>query len=286
MRSRPARLASVVLAAAISSPVAAVPSAAPPPAALRSARGVMGSVEIDLASPLQARPVRDATSGVLVRVVPLEDGRQRIEWLGLLEGSFDLAALLERVDGRPAADLPPLLVEVYSQLPPETGTDLFGAASWRLELSAGHRAMLAAILLAWIAVPIVVLVRRRLRRPTAAPPAPSRREPTLAERLHDAVRDAGGRELSAAEQGRLELLLLRLLREHAGGGASIAEATARLREDPATAPAVRAVESWLHARGRGDREAALAAIADAAAADRRPAGRRAEGDGAAGGGDP
>ncbi|MBM4105091.1 MAG: hypothetical protein FJ257_02115 [Phycisphaerae bacterium] len=279
MRTRLAILAVLVLASAISSPTSAVASTLQPPAALRSARGVMGSVEIDRASPLRARPVRDATSGVLVRVVPLEDGRQRIEWLGLLEGSFDLAGLLEQVDGRPAADLPPLLVEVYSQLPPGSGTDLFGGASWRLDLSAGHRAMLAAILLAWIAVPVVVVVRRRLRRPTSPPPAPAPRPPTLAERLHDAVKDAAGRELSAAEEGRLELLLLRLLREHSGGGGSIAEATARLREDPATARVVRAVETWLHARGRGDREAAIAAIADAAAAERSAASEPAAGGG-------
>lgn len=260
----------LLLAILLALPAAAPRAVAVDDAPLRSPRGVMGSVEISPPAPLRARPVRDAGARVLVRVVPIDDARQRIEWLGLVEGSFDLVPLLETIDGR-AAGIPPLMVEVFTQLPPGSGTDLFGSGAWRLDLSGGHRALMLAIAALWIVVPVVVLVRRRLRRPAAAPVVAAPPEPTLAERLHAAVAEASTRELSPAERGRLELLLHRLLRAHAGGGTSIADATARLREDPATAPAVRAVEAWLHARTSGDRAHALAAIADAAARERAAA---------------
>lgn len=242
--------------------LAATPADAAPPT--RVARGTVASFEIEHpAGPLRAKALRDGSSPILVRVAPLGGPRHRhrVECLGVVEGEFDLLPLLEQTDGRPPEGLEPLPVEIFSQLPPNPATDLYGLPEPRLGLESRYRAALGAIGLAWIAVPAVVVGRRLLRRPPAeAPPPPP--PPTALERVRELLAEARNRPLDVAERGRFELLLLQALREAAPGAADLAEATAQLRRDPASAPTVRAVERWLHAAGdaeSGDdaREAAL-----------------------------
>jgi hypothetical protein len=85
-------------------------------------------------------------------------------------------------------------------------------------------------------------------------------EPTVSQRLFAIVDQARARELDADERGRLELLLLQELRAASASSASLADATAALRNDQRCAQVVRAVESWLHAPTAGDRSRALAQI--------------------------
>ena len=59
-----------------------------------------------------------------------------------------------------------------------------------------------------------------------------------------------GRGLSIAEQGRLELLLLRFWGDRLGlGSLSADQAVARLRREPEAGALLLAVERWLHDRG-------------------------------------
>ncbi len=233
--------------------------AAPP----RTARGTTGAIDIASSAPLRAKAVRDAASPVLVRVNPLGGERYRVEYIGAVEGAFDLATLVEQSDGRAAQSLPDLRVEIYSQLPPNHGTDVFGLSAPGFSLAAHYSTFLWTAIAAWCAVPAYFIVRRAMR-PKPVPAPPPAREPTVAERLLAIVDDARTRELDANERGRLELLLLQELRAatdmQANPPASLAAATAALRDDPATARVVRAVESWLHAPTAGDRARALDAI--------------------------
>ncbi len=251
--------------------VASPDDAAPPIS--RAARGTTGSFEIASAQPIRAKATSDLTAPILVRAAEIAPGRHRIEYMGLVSGTYDLAAYLERIDGRAAAFDAPIRVEVFTQLPPNHGTDVFGISAPSFGLSARYRELLVALGAAWLLVPAIVIgVRIARRRPEPAP-APAPRVPTLADRLFEIVDGARSRELSTDELGRLELLLLRILREHAaasGGGsgegspaaspAALAAATEALRADPTHGPAVRAVERWLHARDEGEARAALAAI--------------------------
>jgi hypothetical protein len=231
----------------------------------RTARGTTGSLEVTSAAPLRAKALRDAASPILVRVNALGGERYRVEYLGTVEGAFDLAPLIERADGRAAEGLPDLRVEIFTQLPPNHGTDVFGLSAPGFSLSAHYSTALAAVVALWCAVPAYFLVRRLTRRRPAPPPPPAR-APTVAERLFAIVDTARARELGIDERGRLELLLLQELRADAGGGAtdpahrSLADATTALRDDPHTARIVRAVEAWLHAPTTGDRARALAEI--------------------------
>ena len=264
----------------------------------RAARGTAGSIRVVHATgALRAKPVRDAGTPVLVRVRAADDGSAdtfTIEFLGAVEGTFDLLPLLETTDGRApdAAALGDLRVEIFSQLPPVHGTDVFGLSAPGFDLRAHYTPVLGAIAAAWLAVPAIVLVRRWMRTPPP-PPAPPAPPPSAAERLLAELhaldaRLAQGESPDADARGRIELLLFRVLRERApdlggdrdaGGTPDPARDLARLRDDPRTATIVRAVEAWLHAPGPRDASAVATALAadirNAASAPARAEGGRA-----------
>ncbi len=238
----------------------------------RAARGATGSIGVvHPGAGLRAKPLRDTAAPVLARVTATGGDGFAIEYLGTVEGTFDLLPLLETTESRApdAAALGDLRVEIFSQLPPGHGTDVFGLSAPGFDLSTHYTPVLGAIALAWIAVPAVAVARRLARR-APEPPAPAPRAPSAAERLLDEVRAlesrAGGDPPDAAACGRVELLLLRVLRER---GVSVddglrddpARALVRLRDDPASAPLVRAVEAWLHAPGPRDARAVETALA-------------------------
>ena len=229
--------------------------------AQRTARGTTGSFEVASGAPLRAKALRDAASPVLVRVNEVAPERYRIEYIGTVEGAFDLATLIERADGRAPESLPDLRVEIYTQLPPNHGTDVFGLSAPGFSIAAHYTQILWTVAALWAAVPAYFIARRALRR-KPAPPAPAPRAPTAAERLFAIVDEARTRELDTAERGRLELLLLQELRagNTRANPATLADATAALRDDPHTARIVRAVEAWLHAPTAGDRARALEEI--------------------------
>lgn len=234
----------------------AIDAAAP----TRVARGTIAAFEVSHPpGPLRAKAVRDGGSPILVRVNSIGGDRHRIECFAVVEGTFDLVPFLEQVDGRPPVGLAPLTIEVFSQLPPNPGTDLYGLPESRLSLQGGARRWLALVAIAWLAVPIVAIVHRRLRRvetpPTPEPAAP----PTAIERVRSLLDEAKRTSLDVEQRGRLELLVLAALREAAGGRGGLAETIAQLRRDPASASIVLEVERWLHAPGGDSRETAAIA---------------------------
>ena len=83
---------------------------------------------------LRAKATRDLASTVLVRVTPIGEGHHRIDFIGSVEGAFDLLPYLEQVDGRPVSSVvvagearTALAAEIFTQLPPGHGTDVFAA---------------------------------------------------------------------------------------------------------------------------------------------------------------
>jgi len=270
-----------VLAAALLLAIACAPS---PPAtgaqttpsatqATRVPRGTIATIEVEHpAGPLRAKALRDGNAPILVRVAPLGGPRHRhrVEYLGVVEGEFDLLPLLEQADGRPPEGLPPMPVEIYTQLPPNPTTDLYGLPEPTLGFEGRYRAALWVLGLVWLAVPVVAISRRLLRRPPPAP-APEPPPPSPLERVRTLLEEAKARPLDVAERGRFELLLLQALRDAAPGAGDLAEATARLRREPASASVVRAVERWLHvADGERRRDEALDRVTGAVRTETRP----------------
>ncbi len=230
---------------------------------LRAARGVTGSVELEYQPThagvsLRAKAMRDSTAPIMARVTELGNARYRIEYLGVVSGQYDLAPLLEESDGRAASNLAALHVEIFTQLPPQHGSDVFGLASTEFGIAAYYRVLLTSAIVAWCMIPLVVLLRRYLRR------APQQRvvadviAPSARDMLRDAVAAATAREPTLHERARLELLLLQVLRdeqtqsnEHPRAHASLidlAHAMTALRQNERCAPVILAVERWLHAQ--------------------------------------
>ncbi|MFM7260791.1 MAG: hypothetical protein ACKO3W_09330 [bacterium] len=253
------------------------------PTLSRAPRGATGSFELTSDAPIRAKATSDLTAPVLVRVAEIAPKRFLVEYMGLVTGTYDLAPYLEQTDGRAAVLATPIRVEVFTQLPPNHGTDVFGRSEPSFGIRAHYREILVAAATAWVLIPMIVIGVRLARRRPAPAPAPLPRAPTLDERLFTIVDEARSRDLSTDELGKLELLLLRMLREHvrenarvsverdpSDSPAALAVATEALRSDPTHGPVVRAVERWLHARDEGDARDALAAI-DQLRARRAPA---------------
>jgi hypothetical protein len=181
-----------------------------------------------------------------VRVTALGGDRYRIDYIGAVTGTYDLLPAIERADGRAPEGLDAgtgsLSVEIFSQLPPNAGTDVFGLSAPGFNFSAHYTTALWTLGALWTAVPAFFLIRRAMRRTPPAAPVVAPREPTTAELLFAAVDAARTRELTADERGQLELRLLQILRRGAPEG-DVAAAITALRADQRTAAVVRAVDA-------------------------------------------
>ncbi|HYD00166.1 MAG TPA: hypothetical protein VEB22_02985 [Phycisphaerales bacterium] len=219
---------------------------------VKAVRGLATTIEVDYGPRLRARADQTPTSPILVRVSRGHAGKQRIEFIGAVAGSYDLRDHLEREDGRPidAAFVAP--VSVVSNLPAGQGPDLYGSGGSWMNWRAHYRELMWGAAAVWTAVPVTVLVVRAVRRPRAVPPAPpAPPPPTVAERLRGLLETARERRLTVEESGRLELLLLRYLGADTPAHDDLAAALRALRERNESRPLVLAVEHWLHT-GAGD----------------------------------
>jgi hypothetical protein len=253
------------VASVLATPVAA--QAQSEQAAQSTPRGLTGSIEFSYDGPLlRAKPEQAITAPIVARLLLL-DGRglaadasgprrYRIDYIGTVAGRHDLRALVETADGTPidrveaaARALDGLLVvEIVSELPPGHGSDLFTSANEPPPLSGSYRLILGALACAWLAVPAIVLVRRRLNRPRPIVVEPPPPPPTLADQLRPLVERALAEQATTDDLARLELLLVEAARRTAGIDAtSTAAAIALLRSDPASRTLLEEVERWLHA---------------------------------------
>lgn len=236
-------------------------------AEIHAYRGTAGSIEVEHAGAALRAKAGEPNAPVLVRVRPASRaGFFTVEYLGLRTGEFDLAALVERVDGRPA-ELGSIPIRFESRLPANAGTDVFGQRPEELDLRVWYREAMIALAAAWLLAPVIVIFRRRLARKPVEAVAMTPQEPTTIDRLRAILSETGARELSVDERARMELLLLRAMREHAPAARSareLAAVLASLRRGEATGEVVRAVEAWTHAERGSAREQAVAAAASVA----------------------
>lgn len=218
-----------------------------------SPRGLASSITIDpMGTTLTARPIAaDEQPPVIVRVEPPDaSGRQRVEFVGLVAGEYDLRGFLMQADGAAPSNLPPVAVRIESRLAPGHATDVLGLAEPNLTFSRGYVTSLVGIASAWALVPVAAYVRRRLNRPAPTPIVPPTPEPTLAQRLLAALDawETSGKGLD--QKASLELLALHHQRATvAERNEAIATAMIRARRDERTREAVLALEAWLHAKG-------------------------------------
>lgn len=221
---------------------------------VEATRGITGSVVLNADGPrIRPRSDLDLDSPLLVRVVDAQEGDEetsyQLEFIGVTEGVFDLRDVLENPDGSRPDHLPPIMVEIISNLEENAATDVFVSQNPGATLSGGYRVFLVVLGIGWLGVPLLVVARRLLARPVIdeSPVVP---DITLADQLRPLVTVASERGLSVAERGRLELLLYGHWQEQSDlQGLPRSTAVARLRNDEHAGPLLRAIEGWLHRPG-------------------------------------
>lgn len=221
-----------------------------PDASVGTTRGITGTISVLVPEGvLRARPDLALDDPLLVRIAasrPLPEGGHMfdLEYMGTEAGTHDLRTVLVFADGRPIDTLPPIEVQIATHLGLDAPSDLDMTKTPPATLRGGYLTWVAILAALWIAVPVIVIIRRMLRRPTPeVPPAPP---PTLADLLHPLVHAASEGALSIDQQARLELLLYRYWSQHLQLDMPPHEAIATLRQHDTAGVLLRAIEGWLH----------------------------------------
>ena len=228
-------------------------SASPSSDGETATRGITGRIVVESEhGHVRGRPDLDLDSSILVRVADrdrADDGRSitELEFIGVDAGVFDLRESLVFDDGGSIDRMPPLTIEIVSNLATDAPSDVFLAEAPPASIVGGYRKLLVVVAVVWILVPIAVAIRRWLRRPP--PPPIASTPPSVFDRLEPLVRRAVDRELTIDERGRLELLLHAHWRSRLGLADDPVEAVRVIRTDPEAGRLLRRVESWLHAPG-------------------------------------
>ena len=201
---------------------------------------------------LQAVPDQTMDSEVLVRLErtgQAEGTFQYTLWFfGTVAGNYDLAKLIVTGDGLPLPDsqaLPSMMAQIVSDLPSGRGTDLYEIKDPALRAPGGYRAILIALAVLWIAVPIVLGYLRW----KAARPEPEQEvipEPTLSDRLRPLVQQASEGRLSVEEQSRLELLIYVFWQRRLSLPDSMVDALPIMRRHGEAGGLLRSLEAWIH----------------------------------------
>lgn len=223
-----------------------------PAESVQATRGINGEVVIEVeGDSIRPRSDLDLDSPMLVRIAEsreLDDQRieYRLQFLGVDVGFFDLREVLETADGSRPYHLPPIPVEVVTNLADDQSTDVYVNQEPGRPLSGGYRLVLWALGSIWILVPVLAFVQHRRRTPDE-PETEDQPVSSFADQLRPLVLAAARRDLSVAERGRLELLLYAYWQDQLDlRDLDRPLAVARLRRDERAGALLRAIEAWLH----------------------------------------
>ena len=204
-------------------------------------------------SELTGRPVESREAKVVVRVLDSfahGDGfRYDLEVTGFEPGVHNLSESLVRKDGNATADLPPVWVEITSQLPagqvkphqlPPTPPSITGY----------YTALMIAAAGLWILGLLGILFWGRGKETHLSG---KDRKPTVADRLRPLLERAAAGELSNDERASLERVLLAFWRKKLRlEKLPPAQLYPQLRQHPEAAGLLLQMEQWLHAPGASE----------------------------------
>ncbi len=227
---------------------------------ITAARGLESSITVPAnMGTLRARPVQAPSSALLVRVSHDPNGSpQRILFIGLVPGRYDLRDYVERADGRPAEHLPSMPVRVVSLLDPGNAGALQSTKLPDPHLRTGYALAMTFLGVAWLAVPLIVAARRYWpRRLNDAVQPPEERPCRPLDEARLLLKKGCHAALDTDELARLELQFLRVLAQHPDVRQALppedrAGQIRALRVHPRTRDVLLALESWLHAGSQQD----------------------------------
>ncbi len=223
--------------------------------------GVSGRIEqVKLpGSELEAKPI-DETSPIVLRIAGSfphgTDWRYDLVYYGLEPGTYDLTGWLQRKDGSPTEDLPPIEVEVTSVLPPGQ-IEPNPLESVETPNLGGYETLLTVLAVLWSLGFLTILIVRRPRSDVVTMTVQPR---TLADRLRPLVERAIAGDLPEGRTAELERALIAYWRKRLGIETMPAsEAIARLHAHEEAGALLRALERWLHRPG-GDPDVDVARL--------------------------
>jgi hypothetical protein len=204
-------------------------------------------------SELTGRPVESREAKVVVRVLDSfahGDGfRYDLEVTGFEPGVHNLSESLVRKDGNATADLPPVWVEITSQLPagqvkphqlPPTPPSITGY----------YTALMIAAAGLWILGLLGILFWGRGKETHLSG---KDRKPTVADRLRPLLERAAAGKLNDDERASLERVLLAFWRKKLRlEKLPPAQLFPQLRQHPEAAGLLLQMEQWLHAPGASE----------------------------------
>jgi len=202
-------------------------------------------------SELEVKPLDDRRAKLTIRITSVNKHgtahRYDLTYYGLEAGTYDLREYVQRKDGTPLGEIPPIVVTVTSILPPgqilpsqlpALTVPSLGGYSWVL-VGAG---------VLWLVVFFAILFVGRKKLLYAELISDERT--SLADRLRPLVERGLSGQLSLEERADLERSLLAFWTRRLNlGSQRPANRFARLRADPEAGPLLEQLETWLHKPG-------------------------------------
>ncbi len=211
--------------------------------------GIEGQVEVMLPGPELKAKAAERAAPIILRIAGTRPHGTLVaydlRYIGLVPGSYDLGKYLLQQDGVPAANQPPIPVEIAGLLPAGHQGQLMPREGSRFPFLGGYRWLMIGAVALWVALAFPLFRKRRPNESAAAPTelAP----PTVAERLRPLVEKATAGPLTPDDQATLERLLLGHWLERLNlKSLAPSDAMTRLREHAEAGALLRALEDWLH----------------------------------------
>jgi hypothetical protein len=192
----------------------------------------------DHRAPLVLRIVASQPHGTLTRY--------DLRYAGRVPGPHDLRKYLFTAEGKPATNLPALMVHVVGLLPNPHNGWLEEQAHREPALFSSYRVMLIGAGVLWV---LAFFVLRRLGRTlkSESTPATVSSPPSFAETIRPLVERAAAGQLTAEEKARLERMLITHWQQRLQlAETNPSELISHLRQHPEAGALLRALEDWLH----------------------------------------
>ena len=173
--------------------------------------------------------------------------RYDLRYQGFEPGEHDLSKWLVRKDGSSTADLPPVMVNVRSLLPP--GQKLPNEIkTGGLPYVGGYALLVVIGAVLWFAVLLGLIFLGRARKKKTV----SQDETiSLADLLRDRLQAAAANEMDSGQYAELERVLFSMWRRRLGlENMPAAKAMQTVRSDENAGPLMRQLETWIHSPNR------------------------------------
>ena len=199
---------------------------------------------------LVAKPIV-SSSPMVVRIVDVfphgDRFRYDIVFHGLEPGHYNLANWLIRKDGSITEDLPEIIVEIKSLLPPGQIEPNALETGWLPRLG-GYRNVMIAVISLWAIILLALIFGGRKK---TGPHVETVKIMTLADLLETRLQAASENRMSKEQYAELERMLFAFWRDRlALESEDVATALNRIHNDTQAGPLMKQLEQWMHSPTR------------------------------------